>query len=539
MKSCFRRGLAGARRREQPRCTWPRCASCSAIARSPPWPGAALPIRDAHEARLPQALPSHPRVATAAAGTGALSIARGPPRSSRPSPCFPVYTPTSGATPSRNTSSTAWSTTSSHGAVGCGRSSSSRAPRPSPQGPRHRAPGGSRLGVRYVVDGGLPERHKGAGQRPSGWRPKAAARVWGGRFEGQLEGCSRCRSRWRHSSSAIEPRSDPWPRSSARAHPATENRRPTTCACARCPHLQPERQRTGSRAGGQRANSNARSRWTQVMPMQGAVLLGTHDGQVNLWIGLKRAQRVLPLARRGRWWNAHRDDPTTLAFRQADPGLPQPSARAGAARARACRARIRSSMAALRVGLGARLRRRCRGGDRTFERANRLNPVDPEIGYVLSGLGFALLMAGRTRAAIAIARKALADAPAFVPAAGCCCTGWRARRPHFTGRRRAPSRGRPAAAPARQRITSILAGSPSCGRTSIEMQQRALLGSGLPGIAPSASACAHRPLPSRHLALTAGQCASRAGATSTCKPRQVQRHNASRLRGRLNRRSAP
>ncbi len=48
-----------------------------------------------------------------------------------------------------------------------------------------------------------------------------------------------------------------------------------------------------------------------------------------------------------------------------------------------------------------------------FERSIRLNPLDPNIGHVRSGLGGALLMAGRIEESIATLKQAHADAPEF------------------------------------------------------------------------------------------------------------------------------
>ncbi len=51
-----------------------------------------------------------------------------------------------------------------------------------------------------------------------------------------------------------------------------------------------------------------------------------------------------------------------------------------------------------------------------FERALRLSPLDPEIGFVLVGLGAALLLAGRTEEAVPVLRRAVQEIPnAVIP----------------------------------------------------------------------------------------------------------------------------
>jgi adenylate cyclase len=46
-----------------------------------------------------------------------------------------------------------------------------------------------------------------------------------------------------------------------------------------------------------------------------------------------------------------------------------------------------------------------------FQRALRLNPLDPELGYMLSGLGFAYLVAGRYEDALLMGLKSLQESP--------------------------------------------------------------------------------------------------------------------------------
>ncbi|MGE0759563.1 MAG: winged helix-turn-helix domain-containing tetratricopeptide repeat protein [Pirellulaceae bacterium] len=51
-----------------------------------------------------------------------------------------------------------------------------------------------------------------------------------------------------------------------------------------------------------------------------------------------------------------------------------------------------------------------------FERALRLNPLSAELGYVLSGLGFAQLMAGNPQAAVPVLRRSIQERPHWAPA---------------------------------------------------------------------------------------------------------------------------
>jgi adenylate cyclase len=51
-----------------------------------------------------------------------------------------------------------------------------------------------------------------------------------------------------------------------------------------------------------------------------------------------------------------------------------------------------------------------------FQRAMRLNPLDPELGYVLSGLGWAYLIAGKYEDALSAGLKSLQESPAWLSA---------------------------------------------------------------------------------------------------------------------------
>ena len=51
-----------------------------------------------------------------------------------------------------------------------------------------------------------------------------------------------------------------------------------------------------------------------------------------------------------------------------------------------------------------------------FERALRLNPLHAELGYVLSGLGFAHVIAGDDTAAVPVLRRSIPEMPNWVPA---------------------------------------------------------------------------------------------------------------------------
>jgi tetratricopeptide (TPR) repeat protein len=112
-----------------------------------------------------------------------------------------------------------------------------------------------------------------------------------------------------------------------------------------------------------------------------------------------------------------------------------------------------------------------------FERANQLNPLDPEIGYVLSGLGFAYLMAGRPDGAMAIARRALLDAPAFVPSRWVLLYGLAETEQWNQARRVAAEL---LAHQPRLRVATILAANPFVHPRFVELQRAALEGAGFP-----------------------------------------------------------
>jgi TolB-like protein len=133
----------------------------------------------------------------------------------------------------------------------------------------------------------------------------------------------------------------------------------------------------------------------------------------NLWISRERAESALPYAEQA--LQSHRDDPTTLAF----------AAISVARLARRHEAALTALRRALALNPSSAAALRCAGwvgvylGDASlalehFERAMRLNPLDPEIGAVLCGQAFACIQSGRTDEAVVLARRALAEMPSFI-----------------------------------------------------------------------------------------------------------------------------
>lgn len=132
----------------------------------------------------------------------------------------------------------------------------------------------------------------------------------------------------------------------------------------------------------------------------------------NLWISRERAETALPYAEQA--LQNHRDDPTTLAFAAISVSRLARRHEAALAALRRALALNPSSAAALRcmgwVGVYV--------GDfdlafEHFERAMRLNPLDPDIGAVRCGQAFACIQAGRADEAALLAGRALAEMPSF------------------------------------------------------------------------------------------------------------------------------
>jgi adenylate cyclase len=131
----------------------------------------------------------------------------------------------------------------------------------------------------------------------------------------------------------------------------------------------------------------------------------------NHLISHERGASALPYAEQA--LQDHRDDPTTLAF--AGHSLSRLARRHEAALFALDRALALNpnSITALRSAGWVRLY----VGDfepaiEHFERAMHLNPLDPEIGFVLGGKAFAFIQAGRANEAVALARRALVEMPA-------------------------------------------------------------------------------------------------------------------------------
>ena len=135
----------------------------------------------------------------------------------------------------------------------------------------------------------------------------------------------------------------------------------------------------------------------------------------NRWMSHRDAMAALPLAQEAQ--AEHRDNPVTLAH----------AGHAISMISRRHEQSLRALDLALQLNPNSVMVQYCAGWVRTyvgdadlavghFERAQLLNPIDPDIGYALAGLAFAHLVGGRDDAALAAARRAMLEIPAFVPA---------------------------------------------------------------------------------------------------------------------------
>lgn len=133
----------------------------------------------------------------------------------------------------------------------------------------------------------------------------------------------------------------------------------------------------------------------------------------NQWIGRERAESALPYAEQA--LQAHRDDPTTLAF----------AAISVARLARQHEVALTALRRALTLNPSSSAGLRCMAwvavyvGDvelalEHFDRAMRLNPLDPEIGALICGQAFACIQGGRAEEAVQLAHRALAEMPTFI-----------------------------------------------------------------------------------------------------------------------------
>jgi len=135
----------------------------------------------------------------------------------------------------------------------------------------------------------------------------------------------------------------------------------------------------------------------------------------NLWIPRTRAEAALHLAHEA--YVEHRDDPATLAYAGHTLAYIGHRHAEGLHALDTALALNPSSMTALRSAGWVR----CYVGDyaiaiQHLQHAMALNPLDPEIAYVLCGLAYAHLGAGDAEKAVDLARRAVAAQPASMPA---------------------------------------------------------------------------------------------------------------------------
>ncbi len=137
-------------------------------------------------------------------------------------------------------------------------------------------------------------------------------------------------------------------------------------------------------------------------------------GWANGSLGWRRALEGLPFAREAA--GDHRDDPSTLAFAAIALGYLAHDHDAALHAVQRALALNPNSVNVLRTA-GWVHTYVCQP-ERAAEhlaRAEELNPLDPEHGYVSAGLAWAELIAGRNDLALAAARRAEAELPGYLP----------------------------------------------------------------------------------------------------------------------------
>ncbi len=273
---------------------------------------------------------------------------------------------------------------------------------------------GRELGVRYVLEGSI--RKAGNRVRIVGQLIEAenGRHIWADRFEGNLDDIFELQDRITESVvGAIEPTLKLAEIERARSKPTANLH-----AYDLCLRALPNLFRVSAKAGNDEAlsllyraieldsgYSIAKALCAWAYALRKAQFWATAE---NIQEGLKLAEAALA---------DHRDDPATLTYAahslsylgfRHDEGL--------RAIDRALALNPNSSRTLLSAGWI-----RAYIGDATiaiehFQRAMRLNPLDPETGYVLSGLGFAYLIADRCEDALSAGLKSLQESPTWTPA---------------------------------------------------------------------------------------------------------------------------
>ena len=272
---------------------------------------------------------------------------------------------------------------------------------------------GRELGVRYVLEGSF---HK-AGQRLriSAQLVEAAAgrHVWGDRFEGQLDDIFELQDRIAGNVvAAIEPKLRLAEVERAQSKPTANLH-----AYDLCLRALPKVVSSSTRLENAEAVAVLKRAIAMDPGYSFAKVLCAWAyamGRAQGWTTRAEVQEALSLAQEA--LVDHRDDPNTLAY----------AAIALAFLGRRHEEALRAVDRALVLNPNSMNVMRSSGFIRAmvgdagtaiehFHRAMRLNPLDPEIGYMLSGFGIAYFTAGRYDEALASARKSLLEAPQWLP----------------------------------------------------------------------------------------------------------------------------
>ncbi len=273
---------------------------------------------------------------------------------------------------------------------------------------------GRDLGVRYVLQGSF--RKAGSKVRIAGELIEAQSErhIWSERFEGSLDDIFELQDRIAASVvGAIEPTLRLAEIERARSKPTANLGAYDLCLRA-LPRLPPASTKEG--------NDEAIALLTRAIEMDPgysyakAVCAYAHTlRKLQTWASDAEIAEGMRLAREA--LSDHRDDPGTLSFaghalavlglehedalRAIDRALTlNPNSTAVLTRAGWIRTYIGDGAAALEF----------------FHRAMRLNPLDPELGQMQTGLAYAYSRAGRDREALEAGLKALQEAPSWIPA---------------------------------------------------------------------------------------------------------------------------
>jgi adenylate cyclase len=272
---------------------------------------------------------------------------------------------------------------------------------------------GRELGVRYVLEGSI--RKAGNKVRIVGQLIEAenGRHIWADRFEGNLDDIFELQDRITESVvGAIEPNLRLAEIERARAKPTANLH-----AYDLCLRALPNLMATTTRA----ANDEALNLLQRAITMdpgysfaKASRALAYVLRKAQMWITPVEIEEGLRLAEEA--LADHRDDPTTLTYvGQALGYLGFRHDDALRALDRALTINPNSTRALIASGWGRTYVGDAAKSIEHLQRAIRLNPLDPEMGYMLSGLGIAYQMAGKSEEALAMGQKSLQESPNWIP----------------------------------------------------------------------------------------------------------------------------